>query len=141
MRSATGASIAAILLPSSTQPAPSRRAVTATWLGSKRDCASSVASASFILPSITAGSTAVFCASLPQRSIRRATVTVERKGSTTRPWPRASITLCRSLAPLPKPPWASDTARPSRPSSAKVFQTASLQPVADAMTFLRASKS
>ena len=80
-------------------------------------------SASFIPPSITLASVDFFCASLPARSISRASVTVEMNGSTTSPPPIDSITLTSSFAPPPKPPFSSPTAIPSRPSSASVAHT------------------
>ena len=71
-RSAIGAPKATIFSPSITQPSPSRVALVATDT-SKCAPRSVWASASFVLPSTTPGSTACFWASLPARSTSRPT--------------------------------------------------------------------
>ena len=66
--------------------------------------------------------------------------TVARYGSTTSPRPSSCITTITSTIDPPKPPCASANGTPRRPISASCAQTASLQPLSEAMIFLRSSK-
>ena len=53
---------------------------------------------------------------------------VSRKGSTTRPFPKASIISIDSIADPPKPPLSSEVLIPSHPSSANFCQLLSPKP-------------
>ncbi len=80
------------------------------------------------------------CAALAARATKRAAMIVDRYGSTTSASPNASIALIRSTAPPPKPPASAENGRPSKPRSAMVAHTGTLNPTGEATIARRASK-
>lgn len=139
---ADGAPRTTLLAASRTKPSPLRAALASTWPRSCRARRSPWAKASKVSPSMMPGSSPARCSAvaasfsrLPQR------MTVGRKGSTTRPFPKASITTIVSTPSPPMPPSSSAKGRASRPSSAKVRQWSRLRPSSDATILRRASKA
>ena len=104
MRSAVWPSSTKLLLPSSRQALPDCVAVMAMPSASLRPSSSEKASVAVVSPEAIAGSSALFCSSVPALRMALAASTVDRKGAHRSPRPISSSTIARSAWPKPPPP-------------------------------------
>ena len=124
-------------VPSSTNPLPSRDAVTGTGRGADRrpdPAGFASAHAAMVSPAHSPGRRSACCAGVPERASAAATTLTGRSGPGATCAPKISASAARSVTPAPviaPPPNAAGTSSEVQPSSAPRRQKSRSKPVSE----------